>query len=582
MLFDLHFLRPWWGIALLFILALPFIKIALNSKNSPWYKTVDSSLLKTLLISAQKTKKRWVKLFIAGLWCIAIIGLMGPAWDKIEVEGIDNKANIIVIAEMSRNLNINDIKPNRLERLKFKLYDLLEKTKDNNVAMMVYDDFPYIITPFTEDSSIITNFIKVFDIQMMPTKGARLEKALQKSIEMMEDYNKSNVILFIAGNDYNVKEVIDLAGNIKNQGGTLSIIAVGTQEPVPVMNNQGGFVKQNGNVITSTIDFDFLQDLAMRGGGTFMEITADDSDIDEILKLINKDNQKENTKTKVLEWKDMGVYIPMILLPFVLLLFRKGVFIFILCFVGVNPAFAFTWDDLWFNGNQQGKFLFMENPQLAAEKFTDKSYKAAAEYKSQQYEKALQNFEENGELYNAGNALAYLGRIDEAIKAYEKVLKQNPNHKDAQFNLDYLKKQQEQQKQQNQNQQKQKNQNSDSSNNSEKSENSESQTNSKKNDSEQSESEQKNSEQNSSEQNNNAENHNAYKSEKKNSEQNKTGWQTKQEQQKQQENKNNESQSMFQGQQNPEQKQWLEQIENNPYDLLRLKLRLIYEKEYNK
>ena len=48
-------------------------------------------------------------------------------------------------------------------------------------------------------------------------------------------------------------------------------------------------------------------------------------------------------------------------------------------------------------------------------------------------------------LYNQGNALAKSGKIADAIKRYEEVLRLSPDHEDAKFNLEYLKKQQNQQ-----------------------------------------------------------------------------------------------------------------------------------------
>ena len=69
--------------------------------------------------------------------------------------------------------------------------------------------------------------------------------------------------------------------------------------------------------------------------------------------------------------------------------------------------------------------------------------------------------------YNYANSLAKSGNLDEAIKTYEEVLKQEPEHKDAKYNLEYLKKHQQQNdsknKKQNQNG-KQDNQNKNESN----------------------------------------------------------------------------------------------------------------------
>ena len=83
-----------------------------------------------------------------------------------------------------------------------------------------------------------------------------------------------------------------------------------------------------------------------------------------------------------------------------------------------------------------------------------------AEFCQGNFAAALQNFAQEQTptaLYNQGNALAKSGKLEEAIKKYEEVLKLEPNHEDAKFNLEYLK-QQQQQNQQNQQQNQSQNQ----------------------------------------------------------------------------------------------------------------------------
>lgn len=92
---------------------------------------------------------------------------------------------------------------------------------------------------------------------------------------------------------------------------------------------------------------------------------------------------------------------------------------------------AFSWDDLWYNNNQQAIRAYRANDHAtAAQKFSsDKTPKG---------------------YYNHGNALAKQKKLKEAIHAYEQALNQQPNFVDAKFNHDLLNKMQEQQKKRNQ------------------------------------------------------------------------------------------------------------------------------------
>jgi len=90
--------------------------------------------------------------------------------------------------------------------------------------------------------------------------------------------------------------------------------------------------------------------------------------------------------------------------------------------------------------------------------FVDPAWKGAAAYRTGHFEdsaSALEGIDDPEATYNRGNALARLGRYDEAIANYEEVLEQRPDHQDARHNLELLRELQRQQQQAQQQQQQQ-------------------------------------------------------------------------------------------------------------------------------
>ena len=104
------------------------------------------------------------------------------------------------------------------------------------------------------------------------------------------------------------------------------------------------------------------------------------------------------------------------------------------------------------NSYQRGKY------KDAVNQFNDDTWKASSLYKSGDYEGALNAFKSipgAESLYNQGNALAKLGKLEDAIKKYEQALSEAPDFDDARTNKkiveDLLKQQQQQNQDQNQN-----------------------------------------------------------------------------------------------------------------------------------
>lgn len=131
-------------------------------------------------------------------------------------------------------------------------------------------------------------------------------------------------------------------------------------------------------------------------------------------------------------------------------------------------CYALSWNDLWYNSNQQAAKLLKQHPESAAKLFSDSRWQGVAYFNSHDYQAAAGAFatdKTSDGFYNQGNALAYQNNYPEAIKAYQEALKLNPQNQDAQYNLDLIKKLQQQQSPQDQKnpQSSQKQQNSQSS-----------------------------------------------------------------------------------------------------------------------
>jgi len=164
------------------------------------------------------------------------------------------------------------------------------------------------------------------------------------------------------------------------------------------------------------------------------------------------------------QWRDEG---PWLLLPLLLLgalAFRRGYLVVLLLIIlpQTHPAYASGWSSLWQRDDQRGQqAMDAKQPQLAAKLFHDPQWRAAADYRAGNYQAALDSLKgiDTAQAdYNRGNALAQLGRLPEALQAYDAALKRDPKLSDASYNRNLVeellkKQQQNQQKNQLQNQQ---------------------------------------------------------------------------------------------------------------------------------
>jgi Ca-activated chloride channel family protein len=140
----------------------------------------------------------------------------------------------------------------------------------------------------------------------------------------------------------------------------------------------------------------------------------------------------------------------LLILPWAAWQFRKGAFYLAILFLLPLPknSYAFEWQNLWHTPNQQAQRAYDKQQfSQAAEKFENPEWKAAAQYKAGDFDKANEQFQQSNNFYNQGNALAKKGQLAEALAAYEQAVKENPYDHDAKFNKEIVEKELEKQKQ---------------------------------------------------------------------------------------------------------------------------------------
>jgi Ca-activated chloride channel family protein len=133
-----------------------------------------------------------------------------------------------------------------------------------------------------------------------------------------------------------------------------------------------------------------------------------------------------------------------LLLPLLLvaaMAFRRGwVLMLPLILLPMLPttAHASGWRDWWQRPDQQAASALRQGDATKAQQLAqDPAWRGAAAYRAGDYAgaaQALQQAEGADASYNLGNALAKLGRYQDAIKAYDRALQGDPHNQDAQAN----------------------------------------------------------------------------------------------------------------------------------------------------
>jgi Ca-activated chloride channel family protein len=486
---EFNFQHVTWLWALSFI-PLIFItwafKRSTTLKNSKLERFADKHLLPFLVKKSVSIKNISRKnLIIWSLsWTLGVLALAGPRWSFKEIEGFKSQKNLVVLLSLSDAMNAQDIKPSRLVRAREKIDDILNDNTDINIGLIAFAKDAHLVTPITEDKNSIKYLLSALQTDLASVQGSRLAPALNMADQLLKTVpgNDKTVLIMSDGNfdDSKLSQSID---QLTRHGIKVSTMGFGTNSGAPILKSSGAFLKDNGHIVISQLNQKSLYQISREGGGRYF--LPDDLLNDQTLFSLqfNRDaSERSSVTTKDWEPRFYIFLIPLLLLmlPF----FRQGSFsnqqknfLKAALFILLISTFGLSKETWAAESNKPPpqppsslRKLFENQDTLGKEALDSKDYKSAiakfkdpyrlgvAQYKAGNFVNAEESFRKSlrpevkiPSEYNLGNSLAQEGKYQEAIQAYENVLKQQPNHERAKANLktlqDLLKKHPEDQKQ---------------------------------------------------------------------------------------------------------------------------------------
>lgn len=469
---EFHFIRP-----LFLVLLLPafvFVWLLWNKQKTVgnWSQVIDAHLLehltdntighsKSSLFDSLKSRSLLVALLLA--WIIGTIALAGPAWRKLPQPLHQQNDVMVIVLDLSLSMFAQDGSPSRVIQAKRKIEDVLKLREEGLTALVVYSGGANVVSPLTDDVNTILSLLPSLDPAIMPNYGSKLSSAVKLSQELLSNSGVSKGQLLIISDGVSTKEINNTVAHASNFD--IGVLGVGKEKRVSVPIPKGQMLAdKNGNQVLVARQTRQLKKLAQAVGGTYRNITLNDDDVAQVFAASSASNEKVTREDRTFdEWKDEGRWLVLLLIPVVLLSFRRGVLLsVVLCFSlsTPQPSNAFSLSDVWdsmsstlfLNKDQQGQLEYEnENYEKAIASFNSPEWKSAAYYKNADYQAALDYYQSKsdeqmsaGDYYNRGNAQAQLGQYDDAIASYEKALSYQPKMKDALHNKQLLEQMQQQ------------------------------------------------------------------------------------------------------------------------------------------
>mgnify|MGYP001169149294 FL=1 len=251
--------------------------------SKKFYKNLfigNSSLITT------KTIFRYLGILIL---VIAISGIKtGITVKPVERKGVD----IIFCVDVSLSMDAQDIKPSRIDKVKFELSKIVDNLEGDRIGVVVFSGSNFLYLPLTMDYDASKLFIKSIDTSMISSRGTDIPNAIKTSVEAFgdEDSQQKMIFLFTDGEDHSDLSIDDISSLISEKI-DLHVIGVGSSKGslIPLRDKPNSFLKnESGELVLSKLNLNFLREISTLNNGKLLRISKSEPISENIVDIIKK------------------------------------------------------------------------------------------------------------------------------------------------------------------------------------------------------------------------------------------------------------------------------------------------------
>ncbi len=194
-------------------------------------------------------------------------------------EGIE----AVVMVDVSNSMMANDVLPSRLDRAKLLVSNMVDKMKNDKIALGVFAGEAYPQLPITSDYAAAKTFIDALSTSMVTMQGTDLAAAINLGCKSFSsEKNVGKAIIIITDGENHEGGAEEAAREAYKQGINVYVIGVGTSQGSEIPTAQGPMTDANGQVVHTALNEEMCRTVAQAGHGIYLHLDQSNSAQDEL------------------------------------------------------------------------------------------------------------------------------------------------------------------------------------------------------------------------------------------------------------------------------------------------------------
>lgn len=277
---DITWANPAWFNAIWGVLAAVGLFFWLDRRRARLSRRLISSLLEARLVRRVSPARRGASFFFLALAGIGmVVALMRPQWggEPIETPRIGNE--LMICLDVSKSMLADDVGPNRLERAKAEIRELLTRRDPRDpVGLIAFAGTAQVLCPLTPDFDSFRAILEDAEPTSVRKGGTVLAEPIYAAVEgFQESAFVSRTILLISDGEDHDDFALDAADRAAAAGIRIVTIGFGDEvegSKIRIVDPQFGARKtltdDQGRDVITRLNGELLRKIANRTGGDYI------------------------------------------------------------------------------------------------------------------------------------------------------------------------------------------------------------------------------------------------------------------------------------------------------------------------
>lgn len=250
---------------------------------------------------------------------LLVVMLARPQYGEKQRKETTMGIEVAVMIDVSNSMLAADVKPNRLERAKLLVSNLLDRLKGDKIALGVFAGEAYPQMPITADYAAAKLFLDALSTDMVTLQGTNLGAAIElgvNSFTQSKDVGKA-IIIITDGEDHE-GGAIEAAQAAAKEGINIFVLGVGSTEGAEIYTEYEVFRDYSGNPVITALNEDMCRQVSQAGKGMYLLLDGTSSAQEELQNHLSR--LKQTTSNTIYTDRDEQFQALAILVLFLLIL----------------------------------------------------------------------------------------------------------------------------------------------------------------------------------------------------------------------------------------------------------------------